>query len=142
MKLINLSSILLLLLISSCKTTYDSKPFVKEEIPNEPDYNNLESWAAHPKIEISPLTKYNQEGSRADVFYIYPTIITEVSNTDWNADIYDKETKESIVDIAIKYQASAWASSSRVFSPFYRQVHYRAFFELHMQISKKLLIII
>lgn len=130
MKFINLSSVLLLfILISSCKTTYDSKPFVKEEIPNEPDYNNLESWAAHPKIEISPLTKYKQEGAKADVFYIYPTIITEVSNTDWNADIYDKETKESIVDIAIKYQASAWASSSRVFSPFYRQVHYRAFFE-------------
>ena len=124
--------LLILILISSCKTTYNTRPFLVKEIPNEPNYNSLDSWAAHPEIENSPLSEFYDKQAKADVFYIYPTIITETSNSDWNADIENSEIRENIINIAIKYQASAWAGSSKVYSPFYRQVHYRAFFEPHI----------
>ncbi|MDA9357024.1 DUF3089 domain-containing protein [Flavobacteriaceae bacterium] len=122
-------SVLSLVLINSCKTSYDTKPFSANEVPNTPNYINLDSWAAHPNLENSPLSKFYNTESKVDVFYIYPTIITETSNSDWNADIYNLETRENTINVAIKYQASAWASSANVYSPFYRQVHYRAFFE-------------
>ncbi|MDC1320444.1 DUF3089 domain-containing protein [Flavobacteriaceae bacterium] len=120
---------LIFILVSSCKSTYDTKPFATNEIPEAPSYNSLNSWAAHPKLKDSPLSKFYNKESKVDVFYIYPTIITETSDSDWNADIYNSETRDNTINVAVKYQASAWASSSRVFSPFYRQVHYRAFFK-------------
>jgi hypothetical protein len=121
--------VLIFILVSSCKSTYDTKPFTKADVPKAPDYNNLNSWAANPELKNSPLTEFYDEESKADIFYIYPTIITETSDSDWNANTFNSETRDNIINVAIKYQASAWANSTRVFSPFYRQVHYRAFFE-------------
>ena len=127
--------ILIIINLNACKSTYStkskysSKSFLKQDIPQIPNFSELQSWAAHPELKNSPLNKYKSDNPKVDVFYIYPTIITETSNTDWNADIYDDKLRKNIIDIAIKYQASAWADHSRVYSPFYRQVHYRAFFE-------------
>ena len=136
MKLNNVIFLILLFAnLNACKSTYptkskySSKPFIIEDIPNHPNYNELKSWAAHPELKDSPIEKYKKENTKVDVFYIYPTVLSETSNTDWNADIFDDKLRENVRNIAIKYQASAWAGSARVFSPFYRQVHYRAFFE-------------
>ena len=47
----------------------------------------------------------------------------------WNSDIYNEKQKQQVKNIAIKYQASAWASAGKIYSPYYRQVHYRSFYE-------------
>ena len=81
-------------IIFSCKTTYMTKPFVESEIPKEPNYSNLNSWIAHPKIHDTILNNFypeNIDDLKADVFYIYPTLITDKKNISWNADIYNKE---------------------------------------------------
>ena len=67
-------------IIISCKTTYMTKPFVESEIPKEPNYSNLNSWIAHPKIQDTILNNFypeNIDDLKADVFYIYPTLITD-----------------------------------------------------------------
>ena len=69
--------VLIFILVSSCKSTYDTKPFTKADVPNVPNYNNLNSWAANPELKNSPLSEFYNEESKVDVFYIYPTIITE-----------------------------------------------------------------
>ena len=119
-------------IIFSCKTTYMTKPFVESEIPKEPNYSNLNSWIAHPKIQDSILNSFypeNIDDLKADVFYIYPTLITDKNNISWNADIYNKDQNSIIRNTAIQYQASAWAKAGRIYSPLYRQAHYRVFFE-------------
>ena len=123
---------LICLTIFSCKTTYMSKPFVESEIPKAPDYSNLNSWIAHPKIKDTILNVFypeNIENLKADVFYIYPTLITDKKNNSWNADIYNENQNNNIRNTAIQYQASAWAKAGKIYSPLYRQVHYRAFFD-------------
>ena len=120
------------LTIVSCKTTYLTKPFTESEVPKEPDYSNLNSWIAHPNIKDTILNKFypeNIDNLKADVFYIYPTLITDKNNISWNADVYNKKQNEIIRNTAIQYQASAWAKAGKIYSPLYRQAHYRVFFE-------------
>ena len=47
----NILYVLIFILVSSCKSTYDTKPFTKADVPKAPDYNNLNSWAAHPELK-------------------------------------------------------------------------------------------
>ncbi len=122
---------LICLTVFSCKTTYMSKPFVESEIPKEPNYANLNSWIAHPEIKDTILNAFypeNIENLKADVFYIYPTLITDKKNNTWNADVFDENQNNIIRNTAIQYQASAWAKAGKIYSPLYRQVHYRSFF--------------
>ena len=123
---------LFILTALSCKTVYMTKPFVESEVPKAPDYSNLNSWIAHPEIKDSILSDFypeNIDKLKADVFYIYPTLITDKKNNSWNADIYDKKQNDIIRSTAIQYQASAWAKAGKIYSPIYRQAHYRIFFE-------------
>jgi len=116
----------------SCKTVYMTKPFSESEVPKTPDYSNLNSWIAHPEIKDSILSDFypeNIDELKADVFYIYPTLITDKKNNSWNADIYDEKQNDIIRGTAIQYQASAWAKAGKIYSPIYRQAHYRVFFE-------------
>ena len=61
------------------------------------------------------------------------SLLTNKNNNNWNSDIYNLENKNKVKDIAIKYQASAWTGAGKVYSPYYRQVHYRSFFEKSTQ---------
>ena len=132
--LINILVFFLIINFQSCRTiNYSNKPFDKKNVPKKPDYRSLDSWAANPEIKGSVLSRFYNKNHEVDVFYIYPTIFSGSNNSDWNADIYDLKLKEEIENIAIKYQASAWANSANIYSPFYRQVHYRAFFEPYIE---------
>ena len=95
-------------IIFSCKTTYMTKPFVESEIPKEPNYSNLNSWIAHPKIQDSILNSFypeNIDDLKADVFYIYPTLITDKNNISWNADpIDDKKFWYSLKEKLIEFE--------------------------------------
>ncbi len=120
------------LTVFSCKTVYMTKPFIEAEIPKDPDYSNVNSWIAHPEIQDTILNNFypeNIDDLKADVFYIYPTLITDKKNNSWNADIYDKKQNDIIRGTAIQYQASAWAKAGKIYSPIYRQAHYRVFFD-------------
>lgn len=115
-----------------CKSKYATKDFILSESPSPPDYSNLESWAAHPKKNdtiIDIFYNVSKQSLKADVFYIYPTLLTDKKNNSWNSDLQDPKQNQQVKNIAIKYQASAWANAGRIYSPYYRQVHYRSFFE-------------
>ena len=121
-----------ILSVFSCKIVYMTKPFLDSEVPEAPDYSNLNSWIAHPEIQDTILSDFypeNIDKLKADVFYIYPTLITDKKNSSWNANIYDKKQNDIIRSTAIQYQASAWAKAGKIYSPIYRQAHYRIFFE-------------
>jgi len=117
---------------SGCKTKYATKDFIFSEVPSKPDYSKLKSWAAHPEKNDSIIDLfYNEDKNslKADVFYIYPTLLTDKNDSSWNSDLDNEKQKQQVKNVAIKYQASAWASAGKIYSPYYRQVHYRSFYE-------------
>ena len=119
------------ILFLGCKTKYATKDFLISEIPKKPNYSNISSWAAHPQKKEGILNDFytNKENLKADIFYIYPTLLTNKENNNWNSDVTNEINKKRVKDIAIMYQASAWTGAGKVYSPYYRQVHYRSFFE-------------
>ena len=132
MNILRAACILLIFSLVSCKTKYATKEFKYSDAPAAPNYENLESWAAHPsKIDsvIDVFYTTEKENLKADVFYIYPTLLTDNKNDSWNSDIKDPNQNNVVRNIAIRYQASAWANAGRIYSPLYRQVHYRSFYE-------------
>ena len=119
-------------IFTACKTKYATKEFKNSQIPASPNYDNLDSWAAHPDKNDSIIDIFyntDKENLKADIFYIYPTLLTNKKNDAWNSDVYDFKQNNKVKNIAIKFQASAWANAGRVYSPLYRQVHYRSFYE-------------
>lgn len=136
MLLVNKFKIYLVLIttmvVFGCKSKYATKEFLVSEIPKSPDYKELNSWAAHPLKDDSIIDIFyntKKENLRADVFYIYPTLLTDNNNDSWNSDPENLDQNNTVKNIAIKYQASAWANAGKIYSPFYRQVHYRSFYE-------------
>ena len=132
MNILRAGCILLIFSLISCKTKYATKEFKYSDAPAAPNYENLESWAAHPsKIDsvIDVFYTTEKENLKADVFYIYPTLLTDDKNDSWNSNIKDPNQNSVVRNIAIRYQASAWANAGRIYSPLYRQVHYRSFYE-------------
>ena len=128
----NFYLIIILICLSSCKSKYATKEFVFSEAPIKANYGSLDSWAAHPKKNDSVIDVfYNEDKNdlKADIFYIYPTLLTDKNDNSWNSDIYNENQKKQVLNIAIRFQASAWANAGRIYSPYYRQVHYRSFYE-------------
>ncbi|WP_420317360.1 DUF3089 domain-containing protein [Ekhidna sp.] len=101
-------------------------------VPQAPDYNNLKFWVAHPEKKDmadevpgkGEITEY-QESADVDVFFIYPTIYSKKQDKDhpWFADVYDEKLNKEIATSTIKYQASVFNGSAKVYSPLYRQAH-------------------
>ena len=58
---------------------------------------------------------------------ILANIIQDPKDTRWNAPIEDEVQREMVINRAVHYQASAWASSGRLFVPYYRQAHIRSY---------------
>ena len=132
MYILRAACILLIFSLISCKTKYATKEFKYSDAPAVPNYENLESWAAHPSKTDSVIDVFyttEKENLKADVFYIYPTLLTDDKNDSWNSNIKDPNQNSVVRNIAIRYQASAWANAGRIYSPLYRQVHYRSFYE-------------
>ena len=132
MNILRAACILLIFSLISCKTKYATKEFKYSDAPAVPNYENLESWAAHPSKTDSVIDIFyttEKENLKADVFYIYPTLLTDDKNDSWNSNIKDPNQNSVVRNIAIRYQASAWANAGRIYSPLYRQVHYRSFYE-------------
>ena len=99
--------------------------FLAEEQPKAPDYSNDKYWSTLPfrKDAADMIPKQekwiNDSLKSADVFYIYPTIYTKGKT--WNADIDNKKLNNKIDKLPVKYQASVFNASARVYTPRYRQ---------------------
>ena len=119
-----------LLLIIGCKSTYKTQEFRFANAPKEPNYHLLSSWAVLPDKytdDFKTFASQQIDTLHADVFYLYPTVFTDKKDIRWNAPMDDKEQNESVLGKAVLMQASAFATSGRVYVPYYRQAHLRSY---------------
>ncbi|MBL6590934.1 MAG: DUF3089 domain-containing protein [Flavobacteriaceae bacterium] len=109
---------------------YKSLDFVDYNPPKEPTYTDLEDWLVHPeKQSENEFLSANTNLKRADVFFIVPTLYQDRKETSWNSDVYNEEFSNILMQSSIKYQSTAWLSSANLYSPNYRQAHFRVFEE-------------
>src|SRR5437870_3491972 len=89
--------------------------------PAAPDYSQEKNWSALPFHEDaadeipSSETWVNDSLKQADVFYIYPTIY--MKGKSWNADVNNKTLNKKIDNKPVKYQATVFNNSARVYAP-------------------------
>ena len=110
---------------------YNSSSFSTFKISEPPNYQNLNAWAVHPQSNSEILSEFetNEDKLPIDIFFIYPTMHSDKSDTSWNADVFNQKTRNYVLNSTIKYQSSAWYSSGNLYAPFYRQAHLRVFRE-------------
>ncbi|MDB5203882.1 MAG: hypothetical protein JWQ27_3291 [Ferruginibacter sp.] len=120
---------------SCSKPNYAANPAYKFKSESGlPNYSDLHYWAAHPwKWDPSdsvpePLRKNYIKDSSVDIFFLYPTSFTDKDDQRWNAGIDDSLINAKTDYASLLYQASVFNAAGRIFSPRYRQAHYRAFF--------------
>ncbi|MEP6711202.1 MAG: DUF3089 domain-containing protein [Ferruginibacter sp.] len=126
----------LVLLTASCsKKNFANKPEYQFKSPDgKPDYSDLNYWAAHPwKWDPSdsvpkPLRKNYTKDSTVDVFFIYPTTLSDAKDGRWNAPIDDAVLNAKTDYSTILYQASAFNEQCRIFAPRYRQANLKSFY--------------
>jgi hypothetical protein len=100
----------------------------------EPDYSNLDFWAAFPfKVDASDnvpaFLKDELKDTRADVFFIHPTsYFGEKKTSPWNADLRDTTVNNTTDRLSILFQTTVFNGSCRVFAPRYRQGNMEAFY--------------
>lgn len=65
-----------------------------------------------------------QDSAAVDVFFLHPTTYTRRNgNREWNGPIQDLKLKERTDKFPIKFQATVFNGTARVFAPYYRQAH-------------------
>lgn len=123
----------LAILLFSCKSTFVTEAFLKSKIPAKPDYQKEENWAVLPSKYPDGLKEFapkSIENLEVDVFYVYPTLLTNKKDIRWNVAVSDEEQNEKVLNTTVKFQASAWATSGTLYVPYYRQAHYRSYSHL------------
>ena len=126
----SLASIFLVCL-TSCKVQYRSTAIDNKSVAVP--YNDDSNWAVFEgKTSDGKYVGRGTDSLQADVFFVYPTLLIDHKDTSWNASIEDTAIRDGVKKWIIPYQAAAWASAARIFVPYYRQNHYRAFFEPHL----------
>jgi hypothetical protein len=120
---------LVYLCLVSCSTAYQTMKFDKKTVPVKPNYSDSKSWAVLPGKYPDLLQNFEkiENNKKADVFYIYPTLLTDKKLKDWNADIWSPTIRNDVLQTAVKNQGTAWLNAGDLYVPFYRQVHYRIF---------------
>jgi len=99
--------------------------FRAEDQPAAPDYTLEKNWSALPfrtdAADVIPPTEHwiSDSLKEVDVFYIYPTIYQK--GPTWNADLADEKLNRKIDKLPVKFQASVFNASCRVYAPRYRQ---------------------
>lgn len=122
--------------VSSCSDKYLSYKTLyqfKSE-SSEPDYSNLNYWAAHPlkwdpSDSIPKPLRENKKDSLVDVFFLHPTIYTtQLKDSNLNADINDAYLNAKTDYSSILYQASVFNQHARIYAPRFREAHISAYF--------------
>lgn len=119
---------------SSC-LVHPKTSFTEQSRPTAPDYSQPEAWAALPDRKDSadwtpaPDLPDLQAEAEADVFFLHPTIyIGRKGERDWNGPIDDPGLNERTDNSTMKYQASIFNGTARVYAPRYRQAHFHCYF--------------
>ncbi len=106
------------------------------------DYAQLPNWAALPDradnadwIPVQSGWSDKQDSASVDVFYIHPT--TALSGYSGNASLNDKALNRRTDEFPIKYQASVFNGSCKVYAPRYRQAVLHNFFTRHTEKSQQ-----
>ncbi|MFN8287152.1 MAG: DUF3089 domain-containing protein [Chitinophagales bacterium] len=105
---------------------------IDAKAPAEPDYSKEKYWSALPFREDAADAHPDNEPwisdslKQVDVFYIYPTMF--MKGKGWNADVNNKKLNKRIDTKPVRYQASVFNASCRVYAPRYRQAHIRSFY--------------
>ncbi len=113
--------------------TVNAQSFNPDAQPAAPDYSRQSNWSALPfrddAADIIPADEQwiNDSLKDVDVFYIYPTIY--MSGRTWNEDLDNQKLNKKIDNKPVKYQASVFNASCRVYAPRYRQAIIKAFFD-------------
>ncbi len=138
---------ILFLLMSCCfscsKSTYvNTNNFSSELLNQQPDYSDLNNWAAHPyKTDPSDSVpkdlqlEYHPD-STIDVFFIHPTSYVDMNRPfGWNASLNNLSINQKTDNGSILFQASIFNEVGRVFAPRYRQANLSAYFPKNLQDS-------
>jgi hypothetical protein len=104
------------------------------------DYSRTENWAALPTMQDNadwtPKGLSNhQDSAMVDVFFIHPT--TDVTGFKGNADINSKFINKQTDNFPIKFQASVFNESCKVYAPRYRQAVLNNFFKKDAESAKE-----
>ena len=108
------------------------KPFDSEEHYPGPDYSLGQNWSALPfRNDVADRvprgeTEINDSLKSVDVFYIHPTMYSKGEK--WNADVTDKKLNRKVDNKPVRYQATVFNESCRVFAPRYRQAIVEVFY--------------
>lgn len=96
------------------------------------DYSSVDNWAVLPGKYPDNLKEYSVQNPQdsIDVFYVYPTLIVSEKDKRWNVSIDDSVQIRKVLNIAVRFQASAWGSSGSLYVPYYRQAHIRSYHNL------------
>ena len=131
------------IVLVGCKSTYKIQGFSKKDIPLKPNYNNEKNWAVLPNSSFGELKEFTSKEIntlQADVFYVYPTLNTENDDLRWNVPVEDIEQQNKVLNKAVLFQASAFATSGKLYVPYYRQAHLRSYKMLENGGDKALLL--
>ncbi|MDQ3015194.1 MAG: DUF3089 domain-containing protein [Bacteroidota bacterium] len=108
--------------------------FQPNSIP-APDYSLAEAWAALPTIkdnaDVVPVDTWQdvQSTAAADVFFLHPTTyVGKHGQNKWNGDLRDAKLNERTDELPIRYQASIFNGSGKIYAPRYRQAHLNAYY--------------
>lgn len=100
-----------------------------DSFTNSLDYSSSNNWAVLPGNYPENFKEYAVQNPQdsIDVFYVYPTLLVSNKDKRWNVSIEDSIQKNKVLDIAVRFQASAWGNSGEMYVPYYRQAHIRAY---------------
>ncbi|MGB2245977.1 MAG: DUF3089 domain-containing protein [Flavobacteriaceae bacterium] len=123
------------MLLNSCKTAYKTAAFEDTPVPTSPNYADQRYWAVLPSEYPEELIEITGKAQpkNTDVFFVYPTLLTDKKDPVWNADVHRNEIREKVITTAVKYQASAFVKAGNLYVPFYRQSHYKIYVPPHDQ---------
>ncbi len=123
----------LLLLFTSCASV--PKGAFGTNTPTPPDYSNPDHWAALPfrkdSADAVPVSSWKdaQSNAKVDVFFIHPTTyVGKAGEKNWNADLSDVKVNERTDASTIRYQASVFNGTGKIYAPRYRQAHLKSYY--------------
>jgi len=134
----------ILFLTQGCATYKCNTPFICPDVKTI-DYSNLDNWASHPgKKSNSDYVPNDQQPSPeklpVDIFFIYPTTFTKLdASQPWNASISDKELNAKTQQSTLQFQASVFNTVGKIYAPYYRQAHLRAYYSTDKESCKQAL---
>lgn len=121
----NIFAIILLGISNAMVFAQKLPDFDAAQQPKAPDYSMPENWAALPfRVDAADAVPKGEEWiddarKTVDVFYIHPTMY--LKGKTWNADVSSKKLNKFIDKYPVKFQASVFNKTARVYAPRYRQ---------------------